>query len=177
MPGTKFPAEFGRYRLTGLLGSGGMAKVYRAETQPVAGVTREVAIKRLLYGLQTDPALAEMLVDEARIWVRLQHPNIVNMIEFGEHEGDFFLALELVEGVTAAELLQEEGPLPVREALAITERVARALGHAHALADHGKPLGIVHRDVKPGNVLVSTRGEVKLTDFGIARATDRVTRT
>src|SRR4051812_6350822 len=118
----QFPAEFGRYRLTGSLGAGGMAEVYRAETQPVAGITREVAIKRLIYGLRDDPALADMLLDEARIWVRLQHPNIVNVIEFGEHDGDFFLALELVEGVTVADALREEGPLPVREALTIVER-------------------------------------------------------
>ena len=177
MTARSFPAEFGRYRLTGSLGAGGMAEVFRAETQPVAGITREVAIKRLHYGLENDAALIEMLLDEARIWVRLQHPNIVGVLEFGEHDGDFFLALELVDGVSAAELLENGGPLPVREALCIVERVARALSYAHTVEEKGQPLGIVHRDVKPANVLISRRGEIKLTDFGIARATDRVTRT
>ena len=152
-----------------------MAEVFRAETEPIAGITRPVAIKRIArFG---DPDLAAMLVDEARIWVRLQHPNIVRVVDFGEEAGDWFLALELVEGATAARLIAD-GPLETRLALCIGERVARALAYAHSLArEDGAPLGIVHRDVKPANILVSTSGEVKLTDFGIARAADRVTRT
>ncbi len=152
-----------------------MAEVFRAETEPIAGITRQVAIKRIArFG---DPDLAAMLVDEARIWVRLQHPNIVRVVDFGEEAGDWFLALELVEGATAGRLIAD-GPLETRLALCIGERVARALAYAHSLArEDGAPLGIVHRDVKPANILVSTSGEVKLTDFGIARAADRVTRT
>src|SRR3954463_3420347 len=128
-----FPVEFGRYRLTGLLGAGGMAEVFRAETQPVAGITREVAIKRLLHAMDAAPDLRNMLLDEARIWVRLRHPNIVTVLEIGEHEDDFYLALELVEGVTAAQILRHSGPIPLKEALTITERVARALDYAHTL--------------------------------------------
>ncbi|HVO30752.1 MAG TPA: serine/threonine-protein kinase, partial [bacterium] len=92
--------------------------------------------------------------------------------------GDWFLALELVEGCTAADLLETTGPLPPKEALCIAERVARALAYAHERTDEaGAPLHLVHRDVKPANVLLSRRGDVKLTDFGIARATGRITRT
>lgn len=156
-----------------------MAEVFRAESQPVAGVTRTVAIKRILHGTgETDASLGRMFADEARIWVRLQHPNIVQVLDFGEHEGALFLALELIDGMSAAELVRDAGALPVIEALCIAGHVARALDHAHSLeAEDGTPLQIVHRDVKPGNILLSTRGEVKLTDFGIARATNRVTRT
>ncbi len=173
---TALPRDFGRYRLTSLLGSGGMAEVYRAETHPIAGITRPVAIKRILADARTRE-LEQMLLDETRIWVRLQHPNIVSVLDFGEIDGDWFLALELVEGMTAAELVRATGPLAPPVALCIAERVAKALSHAHALEDDGRSLGIVHRDVKPANILVSIRGEVKLTDFGIARATDRVSRT
>lgn len=155
-----------------------MAEVFRAESQPVAGISRRVAIKWLLHASEQDPQLVHSLLDEARIWVRLQHPNVVSVLDFGEHDRTFFLALELIEGMSAAEILRHGGPLPVDEALCITERVARALDHAHAVSDdEGRPLGVVHRDVKPGNILVSERGDVKLTDFGIARATDRITRT
>lgn len=153
-----------------------MAEVFRAESRPVAGISRRVAIKRLLYASEQDPRLADSLLDEARIWVQLQHPNVVQVLDFGEHDGRFFLVLELIEGMSAAEVLRHGGPLPATEALCIAERVARALDYAHGLPDDaGNPLGIVHRDVKLANVLISERGDVKLTDFGIARATDRIT--
>lgn len=152
-----------------------MAEVFRAELE-VAGIRRAVAIKRILAGPQ-ETELSTMLLDEARIWVRLQHANIVSVLDFGQEDGDWFLVLELVEGCTAGQLVSRTGPLPPREALTIVERVARALAYAHDLEDGGRKLGIIHRDVKPANILLSTRGDVKLTDFGIARATDRVTRT
>lgn len=163
---------FGRYRLLESLGAGGMAQVYRAESEPVPGIRRAVAIKKIrpgAWGAGYD--MDAMLLDEARVWVRLHHPNIVSVVDFGEVDGEWFLALELVEGATADELVTKRGPLPVLEALCIADRVARALGYAHALRDEdGNPLRVVHRDVKPSNVLLSVAGEVKLTDFGIARA-------
>jgi len=174
------PRPFGRYRLTGILGHGGMASVYRAESEPVAGVVRTVAIKRMLQRAgggegETD---FQALVDEARIWVRLHHPNIVGVVDFGEAGGDLFLALELVDGLSASALVLQSSPLSPAEALLVIERVARALAHAHSLRDEaGKPLKVVHRDVKPSNILVSRDGDVKLTDFGIARATIRDSQT
>lgn len=172
------PRSFGRYRLTGILGHGGMASVYRAESEPVAGVVRTVAIKQMLQrgaGVETD---LQALVDEARIWVRLHHPNIVDVVDFGEVGGDLFLALELVDGLAASSVVLRASPLSPAEALLVVERVARALAYAHALRDDaGKPLQVIHRDVKPANILLSRDGEVKLTDFGIARATIRDSQT
>ena len=176
-----FPRKYGRYRLLGLLGAGGMGIVYRAESEPVAGITRTVAIKRMLTGSDaaaSEDELIQMLLDEARIWVRLQHPNIVSVVDFGRESGDWYLALELIDGITVQDLVDTNGKLAVPEALCIVERVARALHYAHTLSvEGGKRLHIVHRDVKPANILLSMRGEVKLTDFGIARATDRRTQT
>ncbi len=171
------PRDYGRYRLTALLGVGGAAEVYRAETQPVAGITRQVAIKRIIGGAMHEGGVDTSLLDETRIWVRLQHPNVVSVIDFGEEEGDWYLALELIEGVTASEYVASMGALPAREALTIVERVARALAYVHALEENGRPMGLVHRDVKPANILLSSRGEIKLTDFGIAQAKVRSTKT
>lgn len=152
-----------------------MAEVFRAETAPVAGISRTVAIKRMLAAHMRGGD--SQVLDETRIWVKLQHPNIVSVLDFGELDDDWFLALELVEGVTASDLVKHHGALPIEEALTIGERVARALHYAHTLEEDGTPLEIVHRDVKLANILVSIRGEVKLTDFGIARAANRTART
>ncbi len=168
-----FPREFGRYKLTGLLGSGGSAEVYRAETKE----GKKLAIKRIVNGAY-DRSVDSMLLDEARIWRRLAHANIVGVHEFGEQDGDWFLALELVEGMSLADLLKGIDFLPIQEALAIAERLALALDYAHSKKDEsGRPLAIVHRDVKPANILLSSNGDVKLTDFGIARAVDRLSKT
>lgn len=172
------PRPFGRYRLTGILGHGGMASVYRAESEPVAGVVRTVAIKRMTSrggGGETD---LQALVDEAKIWVRLHHPNIVGVVDFGEVGGDLFLALEIVDGLASSAVVQRANPLSPAEALLVVERTARALAHAHGLKDDaGNPMRVVHRDIKPSNILLSRDGEVKLTDFGIARATIRDSQT
>src|SRR5438552_3194821 len=129
-----------------------MGEVFRAETLPIANVVRRVAIKRIA---GATPAEQEQLVEEARVWVRLTHPNVVQVIDFGEEQGDWFLALELVDGLSAAQLLARTGPLPVPEALCIVERVARALSYAHSLEEDGRSISLIHRDVKPGNILIS----------------------
>src|SRR4051794_21270747 len=110
---------YGRYRLTRLLGRGGMAEGWQAETEPGAGIVRTVALKRVF---RSSPEMLADLVEEARVWVRLQHPNIVSVTDFGELEGEWFLVLELVDGTTAAEIVRELGALEVREALCVVER-------------------------------------------------------
>lgn len=174
----RFPREYGGYRLTALLGSGGSADVYRAEIPVSPGTPRkEVAIRRVARGVGRDQHVLAILFEESRAWVTLRHPNIVAVLDIGEHGEDYFLVLELVEGLAASQIALAEGPLPVDEAFLIAADVADALhyGHSHSIA--GRRVVIVHRDVKPANVLLSVDGGVKLTDFGIARTNDRLGRT
>ncbi len=138
------------------------------------GFSREVAIKRLLQPLTRDGPLRRSFLDEARISSRLSHPNIVSILDFGVADGVPFQVLERVRGTDLGSLLAR-GPLPLPVAIHIVIEIARALEYAHsALDESGEPLGIVHRDVTPGNILVSSTGDVKLSDFGIARAHDRL---
>ncbi|MBL8843410.1 MAG: protein kinase [Planctomycetes bacterium] len=149
------------YEVLELLGSGGMSSVYKARHK---GLDRMVALK-VLRREQLDPGLAlARLTKEARVLSRLDHPAIVRSIDFGEAGELVYFVMELVEGKSCKQVLIDRGPFPLREVLLIGERVASALGHA---ARHG----VVHRDVKPGNILLAKDGAVKLTDFGLARAT------
>lgn len=145
-------------------------------------VQRRVAIKRLLPTESTTPWFQRAFVDEARIASKLVHPNIVSLIDFGVMEGRPFQVLEFVEGADLGELLTDAENaglgVPRDAALHIVIEIARALEHVHRAVDaQGASLGIVHRDVTPGNILLSWDGQVKLTDFGIARAIDRLERT
>ncbi len=124
--------------------------------------------------MPSDRVAQQILLEEARVWVSLRHPNIVTVIDIGQHEGDWFLVLELVDGAAADQIIQATGVLSVEEALCVVERVARALSYAHALQMLGKRVEVVHRDVKPANILVSLDGKIKLTDYGIARTNDRL---
>jgi len=152
-----------------------MAEVFEAELVGDHGFVRKVAIKRMLDGAASDPSSAHRFLDEARIASRLHHANIVSVVDLGLLDNLPFQVLELVDGINAQQLVQRAGgTLPVDVALAITAEVAHGLDHAHSALDAGGlPLGIVHRDVKPANVLVSWGGDVKLSDFGIAFARDR----
>lgn len=174
--------EVGRYRMLRAIGRGGMAEVFEAEAVGEQGFRRRVAIKRMLGELSGDPSAARMFLDEARIASRLYHANIVAVMDYGVSDGAPFQVLEFVDGVDAARL-RELGTragdaMPIEVALHICAQVAQALAYAHGLRDDaGMALGIVHRDVSPSNVLVSWAGDVKLTDFGIALARDRVEET
>jgi eukaryotic-like serine/threonine-protein kinase len=150
----------GRYELQDVAGSGGMSSVYRARDTVLE---RTVAIKILHEHFSDDPEYVERFRREARALAQLNHPNIVTVIDRGEFEGRQFIVFEHVEGENLKELIEREGQLPVDRALALVHQVARGLAFAH---DHG----VVHRDVKPHNVLIDEDGVAKVTDFGIARS-------
>src|ERR671933_957657 len=153
----------GRYRLDARWGAGGMATVYRAFD---ATLERPVAVKLMHREIPSDSAELERFRREARAVARLSHPHIVQVIDAGEDEGRPYIVFEYVEGETLKERIRRMGRLPIDEALAYAIEIARALGCAHS--HH-----IVHRDVKPQNVLIDSEGSAKVTDFGIARTLDQ----
>jgi serine/threonine-protein kinase len=176
------PAVVGRYQLVEQLATGGMAQLYRARVTGAHGFEKPVVIKKILPHMALDRAFRAMFVDEAKIAARLQHPKIVQVYELGTEGDELFIAMEYVDGRDVLHLLKRAARtrrrLPIEMAAHIAHEIADALDYAHGAADEqGRPLGIVHRDISPGNVLVSRRGDVKLTDFGIARATQRVQKT
>jgi eukaryotic-like serine/threonine-protein kinase len=171
----KDPIPFGKYLLAERIDVGGMAEVFVARGP---GGER-VAVKRLLPGYADDRDVVTMFLDEARIAVQLDHASIVQVHELGRVGEGYYIAMEYVPGTDLFELqarLRERGRrLPVPLAAHVGVRICAALDHAHRRRDtRGLPLGIVHRDVSPQNVLLSFEGEVKLIDFGIARAAHRV---
>ncbi len=176
------PADFGRYRLLRALGRGGMAEVHLAETIGPATLRRHVAIKRLLPAFASSKRYVQMLLDEAHIAGGIRHPNVVRLIDFGQVGSTHYIALEFVQGVDLAFVLRtlraQGRDLPVPVALHVARCVARGLHAAHTLADaEGRPMRVVHRDVSPHNVLLSDAGEVKLIDFGVAKAETNLTTT
>jgi hypothetical protein len=171
--------SIGRYRLDRRLGTGGMAEVYLARQIGLAGFERRVAIKRPLPHLGDDAGYIAMLLDEAKLAALLHHPNIVETYEIDRQGGTYYIAMEYVDGASLRALLRGGRALGEGPSLAVTARIAdallSALAHAHDAVDgRGKRLGIVHRDVTPGNVLVGKNGEVKLVDFGVARSAARL---
>jgi len=165
----------GPYLVESRLASGGMAEVFIAKRVGPHGFTKRVALKRILPQYARDPDFVAMFIDEARLAAQLEHPNIVHVFDFGELQGDLFLAMELIDGSNVNRLLRtvaaRNEAVPVDVALEITWETARALAYAHALhGDDKQPLGLVHRDVSPANILLTRTGHVKLSDFGIARA-------
>jgi hypothetical protein len=176
------PVPFGKYLLCEPLAQGGMAEVFRAVMQGPAGVEKQVALKRILPFLASSPDFVTMFVDEARIACSLTHVNIAQVFEFGQVDGAYYLAMELVDGADLGRLLSaaQKRNLQVPPALCafIAAEAARGLAYAHERRGPGGALlGIVHRDVSPQNVLCSFAGEVKLADFGIAKAAGKVYKT
>ncbi len=176
---------FGRYRLLERLGEGGMAEVFKAKSFGVEGFEKVLVIKRILPKLAAHPKFVDMFVHEAKLAVRLSHANIVQVFDLGRVDDpageatSYFIAMEYVPGLDLATLLarcrRQKLQVPFGMAVFLAAEVAKALDHAHRRRDeHGRPLGIVHRDISPQNILLSWEGEVKVTDFGIAKAKDSI---
>ena len=167
-------ATVGRYVVKRKLAEGGMAEIFVAAAQGPEGFSKDVVLKVVRSFLASDPQFIEMFIAEARLASKLNHANVVQIFDFGKHEDSYYLAMEYVRGASLWVLRQRckaqalrITPLLVAE---IGAQVARGLHYAHSLVDRGTPLAIVHRDVTPHNVLLSFDGAVKLTDFGIAKA-------
>ena len=172
----------GRYEIIEELARGGMATVYAARTIGPAGFQKRVALKRIHLHLASQPQFIKMFLDEARIAASLQHPQIAQVYDLGEEGGDYYLAMEYLHGDTLSSLLQalqlSEKRLSFVHAAHIAAQLAGALHHAHeAKGPNFEPLNIVHRDVSPQNVFLTFDGQVKLVDFGIAKAAGRLTQT
>jgi serine/threonine protein kinase len=176
------PLRLGPYELLRRIATGGMAEVYLARRAGPHGFQKLVAVKRILPQYTRDPDFVAMFVDEARVCARLSHPNIVQVFDFGEQDGELYMAMEYVEGTTGARLVRAAAArgddIPLDVCLHVVLSVLRALDYAHSVRDDdGRPILLVHRDVSPGNVLIDRSGGVKLTDFGIARAAEIERRT
>lgn len=169
-----------QYRPLYKLDSGGMAEVYVAEAISLAGFKKKVAIKRILPGLLTEDRFVRMFLDEARLSLRLSHANIVPVFDIGKTDNTYFIVMEYVEGTTVRSLMQhvsrQQRAMPVPLAIWMINEILKGLQYAHTLTDPetGRCMNIVHRDISPPNILVSWSGEVKLTDFGLAKATTQL---
>lgn len=170
-------ARIGKYELISPLGTGGMAQVMVARTVNPAGVSRLVALKRILPKLAEDEAIVHQFLDEAKLGMRLNHPNLVTLFDFGHAGGSYFLAMELIRGVDFDHLISwPYGPLAPNLISAIVSQALEGLHAAHELrGDDGLPLGLVHRDLSPHNIMVGFDGRVKILDFGVAKMRDQRT--
>jgi len=176
-PEFPLPRRFGRYVLFDHIGRGGMAEIYLARGTTQMGAARLAVVKLVLNRFANDPDFAQMLVTEAKLAARLSHANVVQTFDLGREEDRLYIAMEYVEGFDLTQLLRKLATkkigLPAEYGLFVVTEMLRALDYAHRCTDDkGGSLGIVHRDVSPSNVLISLEGEVKLCDFGIARAID-----
>jgi serine/threonine-protein kinase len=172
------PRAFGKYTLLHRIARGGMADLYLARSSEVAGIERLLVIKLVAARYSQDPSFISMFEDEVRIVASLNHPNIGQVIDVGRQDGTYFLAMEYIHGRDLRQVLRrcmERGsPVPVSTAVPVVVRICAALQHAHqARGLDGQPLNIVHRDVSPSNIMITYEGQVKLVDFGIAKAANR----
>ena len=169
--------QFGKYSLIRKIGTGGMAEVFLARTTVAQGLNKTLVIKKIHTAYARSRQFVTMFVDEAKIALGLNHPNIIQVFDFGAVGDTYFLAMEYVEGMDLLRLLQEAAKarqrLPYGLSAYIVQQLAKGLDYAHRKTDEfGQPLGIVHRDISPQNILLSWDGGVKIVDFGIARARD-----
>lgn len=177
---------FGRYRLLERVAIGGMAEVFLARTSSIDGFDKDLVIKRIRPELTRDETFVSMFIDEARISIALTHPNVVQVFDFGsvplDDGNSYYLAMEFVRGCDLGALLQldefDAKGLPPEVALYCVGQMCRGLDYAHNLRGrHGDPLKVIHRDISPRNVLLAYDGGVKVADFGIAKAKNRISQT
>jgi serine/threonine-protein kinase len=166
--------SLGRYRLIKSLGVGGMAEAFKATCSGPGGFERTVVVKRILPANCGDPEFLRMFTAEAKILGMLHHPNVVQVYDFGEADGTLFLVLEFVDGPSLGRLLRvlrgAQQPVPVAIAAHIAREVCRALDYVHGLrGSDGEPMNVIHRDVTPSNIVLTSAGSLKLLDFGIAK--------
>jgi serine/threonine-protein kinase len=171
-----------RYRVTERLEAGGMAEVFKGEAMSVQGFKKQVAIKRVLPHLAQNKNFISMFLDEARLGARLTHANIVTVFDIGAADNTFFIVMEFIDGCNLKAVIEEHRQqgrrIPVKEAVYIAIETCKGLSFAHEVQDDdGNDLHIVHRDISPPNILISKRGEVKVTDFGLAKATTQLEKT
>ena len=174
--------QVGRYQLLARLATGGMAEIHLARQTGIGGFEKIVVVKRILPHLATEKAFVEMFLDEAIIAARLNHPNVVQIYDLGESDGSYYIAMEYLEGESLGHLVSEgyaqNKPMSPLLTAGITAQICDGLGYAHTLEDDdGQPLGIVHRDISPHNVIVLFSGVAKLVDFGIAKAATKMHQT
>ena len=175
-------AQEQRYRVVERLEAGGMAEVFKGESLSVQGFKKQVAIKRVLPHLAQNKNFIAMFLDEARLGARLNHANVVTVFDIGAADNTFFLVMEFVDGCnlkTVIETYRQQGRrIGVKDSIFICMEACKGLAYAHELTDDdGNILHIVHRDISPPNLLMSKRGEVKVTDFGLAKATTQLEKT
>ncbi len=172
------PSQFGRYTLLERLAAGGMAEVFRAKIVSSHGFEKIIVIKRILPHLAADPSFVTMFIDEAKLMAQLTHPKIVQVLDFGDVAGQYFIALEYIDGADALALLraaaQKRVRVPLNLVVFVVAEILDALDYAHTALDmDGRPMRLVHRDISPSNIFIARHGEVKLGDFGIAHADAR----
>src|SRR5687767_11967829 len=168
-----------RYTITDRVDQGGMAEVFRGVAESLQGFKKSVAIKRILPSLTKNKKFVSMFLDEARLSLHLQHANIVHVFDIGVSDTTYFIVMEYVDGANLKSVIEfhkrHGRRLTVAASIYLMLEVCKGLAYAHEATDPmtGKQLGIVHRDISPPNILISKQGEVKLVDFGLAKATSQ----
>jgi len=181
-PASAVGTLFGQYELMEVISTGGMAEVFKARMKGVEGFQKIVAIKRILPHLTENDEFVTMFIDEAKLAAQLQHPNIIHIYDLGKIERSYYIAMEYIDGRDLRTLLrgleEKHQRLPLGLSLYIASRLAAALDYAHRKRDfQGRAMALVHRDVSPQNVLISLDGDIKLCDFGIAKAASKASHT
>ena len=173
-------AEEQKYKILEKLDAGGMAEVFVAESESMKGFKKRVAIKRILPHLTKNQKFVQMFLDEAKLCLQLEHANIVNVFDIGKADASYFIVMEYVDGVNLKKVIESYRRggkvVPIEQSIYVLREVCEGLAYAHDITDMttNEALNLVHRDVSPPNILLSKRGEIKLVDFGLAKATSQL---